>query len=119
LLASSLYPAYLSRNVADMVDQGRLVPSFLSYLKISMCTGTIFTVHKRSYYCSYGPGGAQEKNTSLLPILAPDRWLKWRQRCTSACGWNGLRGIPGRACHTDMGLLPLDRVLSLGDNHHH
>ena len=62
--------------VADMVDQGRLVPSFLSYLKISMCTGRIFTVHKHSYYCSYGPGGAQEKNTFLLPMLVPYRGLK-------------------------------------------
>jgi len=27
---------------------------------------------------------SQEKITFLLPILAPDSWLKWLQRCTSA-----------------------------------
>ena len=76
LLSSSLYPAYLPRNFADMIDQGRLVPSFLSHLKIIMCTGIIFTVHKHSGYCSYGLAVPQEKNTFLLPILVPDIWLK-------------------------------------------
>ena len=76
LLSSSLYPAHLPRNIADMIDQGRLVPSFLSHLKIIMCTGIIFTVHKHSGYCNYGLVVPQEKNTFLLPILVPDIWLK-------------------------------------------
>ena len=77
LLSSSLYPAYLLRDVADKIDQGRLVPSFLSHLKIIMCTGIIFTVHKHSRYCSHGLAVSQEKNTFLLPILVSDVWLKW------------------------------------------
>ena len=77
LLSSSLYPAHLPHDVADMIDQGRLVPSFLSHLEIIMCTGIIFTVHKHSRYCIYGLAVPQEKNTFLLPILASDIWLKW------------------------------------------
>jgi hypothetical protein len=84
LLSSSLYPAYLPCDVADMIDQGRLVPSLLSHLEIIMCTGIIFTVHKHSGYCNYGLAVPQEKNTFLSPILAPDIWLKWLQQCTSA-----------------------------------
>jgi hypothetical protein len=76
LLSSSLYPAHLPRNIADMIDQGRLVPSFLSHLKIIMCTGIILTVHKHSGHCNYGLAISQEKNTFLLPILVPDVWLK-------------------------------------------
>ena len=38
-LSSSICPAYFPRDIADMIDQGRLVPSFLSYLETTMCTG--------------------------------------------------------------------------------
>jgi len=126
LPSSSFYPAYLPRNIADKIDQGRLVPSFLSHLKIIMCTGIIFTVHKHSGYCIYRLTVSQEKNTFLLPIPALDVWLQWLWRYTSApacdhpaCAWNGLKGTPGSLCRTGMGLLPLDRVPSLGDNHRH
>ena len=85
-LSSSLYSAHLPRDIADMIDQGRLVPSFLSHLKIIMCTGIIFTVHKHSEYCNYGLAILQEKNTFLLPILVPDIWLKWlRQFACAPC----------------------------------
>jgi hypothetical protein len=67
-----------------MIDQGRLVPSFLSHLKMSMYTGIIFTVHKRSRHCSYGLAIPQEKNTFLIPILALATRLQWPQSCTSA-----------------------------------
>ena len=72
LLSASFYPVHLPHNVADMIDQGRLVPSFLSHLEIIMRTGIIFTVHKHSAHCNYGLTVPQEKNTFLLPILAPD-----------------------------------------------
>jgi hypothetical protein len=42
----SHYPAYLARHIADMIDQGRLVPSFLSPLETIMYTGIAFTVHE-------------------------------------------------------------------------
>jgi len=48
LLSSSLYPAHLPHDVADMIDQGRLVPSFLSHLETIKYTGLIFTVRKYS-----------------------------------------------------------------------
>jgi hypothetical protein len=55
-----------------MIDQGRLVPSFLSHLETIICTGLIFTVRKYSRYCSHGLVVPQEKNAFLLPILASD-----------------------------------------------
>src|SRR5262247_3096452 len=61
-LSSSNYPARLPRDVADMIDQGRLVPSFLSHFETIMCTGLIFTVRKHSRYCSHGLVVPQEKN---------------------------------------------------------
>jgi len=59
-----------------MIDQGRLVPSFLSHLETIKYTGLIFTVRKYSRYCSHGLAVSQEKNTFLLPILAPDRLVE-------------------------------------------
>ena len=44
-LSLSHSPAYLARHIADMIDQGRLVPSFLSHLETIMYTGIAFTVH--------------------------------------------------------------------------
>ena len=55
-----------------MIDQGRLVPSFLSHLESVMGTGLLFTVRKYLRYCSHGLAVPQEKNTFLLPILVPD-----------------------------------------------
>jgi hypothetical protein len=44
-LSLSRCPAYLARHTADMIDQGRLVPSFFSHLETIMYTGIAFTVH--------------------------------------------------------------------------
>ena len=110
-----------------MIDQGRLVPSFLSHLKIIMCTGIIFTVHKHSRYCSYGLAVPQEKNTFLLPILVPAH-LAEIAAAMHVCSLRviichapgtSLRGTPGDGADPGTGLLPLDRVPSLGDNHRH
>jgi hypothetical protein len=44
-LSPSCSPAYLAHHIADMIDQGRLVPSLFSHLKTIMYTGITFTVH--------------------------------------------------------------------------
>jgi hypothetical protein len=80
-----------------MIDQGRLVPSFLSHLETIMCTGLIFTVRKYSGYCSHGLVVPQGKNTFLLPIMAPDMLVEM------AAAMNGyslcviLYAVPGTA----------------------
>ena len=68
-LSSGFYPAYLLRNVADMIDQGRLVPSFLSHLEITMCTGQSSRCRNISEIVALRLQCRKRK--ALLPILVP------------------------------------------------
>src|SRR5947209_3298038 len=59
----------------DMIDQGRLVPSFLSHLKTLLCTGqtsrckNIFNILARGVQCCKG------KKALWSPLPTPYTWL--------------------------------------------